>query len=81
MSARELAAAINVPANRISEIVRERRSVGADTALRPARDFTIPIRASGSMRRSRTTLSKAEGEVDLSGISAMRLDRRGWAGP
>jgi addiction module HigA family antidote len=34
MSARELVRAISVPANRISEIVRERRGVTADTALR-----------------------------------------------
>ena len=39
MSAHEVAEAIGVPANRISDIVRERRSVTADTALRLADQF------------------------------------------
>lgn len=37
MSANRLAHAIDVPANRITELVAERRSVTADTALRLAR--------------------------------------------
>lgn len=37
MSANRLAQAIDVPANRITELVAERRSVTADTALRLAR--------------------------------------------
>ena len=39
MSAHQLAEAIDVPADRISEIVRENRSVTADTALRLAKQF------------------------------------------
>ena len=39
MSSHQLAYAIDVPANRISEIVREARSVTADTALRLAVHF------------------------------------------
>lgn len=39
MSARELAVAIDVPANRITELIRGRRGVSADTALRLARYF------------------------------------------
>ena len=39
LSAHQLADAIDVPANRISEIVREHRSVTADTALRLAKHF------------------------------------------
>jgi antitoxin HigA-1 len=39
MSASALAKALNVPAARINEIVRERRSVSADTAMRLARYF------------------------------------------
>ncbi len=39
LSARELGAAIGVPANRISEIIRGRRGVSADTALRLGRYF------------------------------------------
>jgi addiction module HigA family antidote len=37
MSANRLAAALEVPANRITEIVAERRAITADTALRLAR--------------------------------------------
>jgi addiction module HigA family antidote len=39
MSANALATALHVPAPRINEIVRERRSVTPDTALRLARFF------------------------------------------
>ena len=39
MSANALAKALNVPAPRINDIVRERRGVSADTAMRLARFF------------------------------------------
>src|SRR5229473_26542 len=39
MSATALAKALNVPGARINEIVRERRAVTADTAMRLARYF------------------------------------------
>jgi antitoxin HigA-1 len=39
MSANALSKALNVPAPRINEIVRQRRGVSADTALRLARYF------------------------------------------
>lgn len=39
MSANALALALNVPATRIHEIVKERRSITADTAERLARYF------------------------------------------
>lgn len=39
MSANALAKALNVPAPRINDIVRERRGITADTALRLARYF------------------------------------------
>ena len=39
LSARRLAAALHVPSNRITDIVRGRRNVSADTALRLARYF------------------------------------------
>ncbi len=39
MSARALASAIKVPSNRVSDIVRERRDVSADTAIRLGRYF------------------------------------------
>jgi len=37
MSARELAIELGIPANRITEIIRGRRGITADTALRLAR--------------------------------------------
>jgi addiction module HigA family antidote len=39
MSARALAVALHVPPARVSDIVRERRGVTADTAMRLARHF------------------------------------------
>ena len=39
LSMRELAAALDVPVNRISQIVRNQRAITADTALRLARYF------------------------------------------
>lgn len=42
ISSNALALALHVPVTRISEIVNERRSVTADTALRLARYFRMP---------------------------------------
>lgn len=42
ISANALAMALHVPVTRISEIVNERRSITADTALRLARYFGMP---------------------------------------
>ena len=42
ISANALALALRVPVTRISEIVNERRSITADTALRLARYFRMP---------------------------------------
>jgi addiction module HigA family antidote len=39
MSANALAKALNVPAPRVNDVVRERRGVSADTAMRLARYF------------------------------------------
>jgi addiction module HigA family antidote len=39
LSANALAKALNVPAPRINDIVRERRGISADTAMRLARHF------------------------------------------
>ena len=39
MSANALAKALNVPAPRVNDVVRERRGVSADTAMRLARCF------------------------------------------
>jgi addiction module HigA family antidote len=39
LSANQLALDLHVPANRLSEVIRGRRSISADTALRLARYF------------------------------------------
>lgn len=39
MGAHQLAAAVNAPVSYIDEIMREKRSVTADTALRLAKEF------------------------------------------
>ena len=39
LSGRGLAAALHVPSNRVSDIIRGRRAISADTALRLARYF------------------------------------------
>jgi antitoxin HigA-1 len=45
MSANALAKALNVPAPRVNDIVRERRGVSADTAMRLARYFGSDARS------------------------------------
>jgi antitoxin HigA-1 len=67
MSARELATAIGVPGNRISDIVRERRAVSADTAIRLGRYFQTTPRFWLNLQQAHE-LSKAESETDYSGI-------------
>ena len=69
MSARALAEAIGVPANRLSEIVRERRGVTADTALRLARYFGTDARFWTNLQVAHD-LSKAEAETDYSKLPA-----------
>ncbi len=67
MSARQLALALGVPANRISELVRERRSMTADTAIRLGRYFGTDAKSWMNMQQSHD-ISKAEAENDYSKI-------------
>ena len=67
LSARALAAAVDVPANRISDIVRGRRDVSADTAIRLGRYFGTDPRFWLNLQVAHD-LSKAEAERDYSGI-------------
>jgi addiction module HigA family antidote len=67
MSARALAEAIGVPANRLSEIVRERRGITADTALRLGRYFGTEALFWINLQVAHD-LSKAEAETDYSRI-------------
>ena len=53
MSANALAKALNVPAPRINDIVRERRGVSADTAMRLARYFGGSAEITNSKRIAR----------------------------
>lgn len=61
ISARELAAALGVPANRISEIVRGRRGVSADTAARLGRYFSTSAEMWLNMQQAHE-LSKVRAE-------------------
>jgi addiction module HigA family antidote len=67
LSARAVAQAIGVPGNRISDLVRARRDVSADTAIRLGRYF-----GTGSQfwlnLQSAHDLSKAERDNDYSEI-------------
>ena len=70
LSANALALALRVPVTRISEIVRERRGVTADTALRLARyfgttpDFWMKIQMSYDLAiASRDVIERIEVEI------------------
>ena len=67
LSARALAAAIEVPPNRISEIVRGRRDISADTAIRLGRYFGTDPRFWLNLQTAHD-LSKAEASGDFSRI-------------
>jgi addiction module HigA family antidote len=67
LSARALSEAIGVPANRISEIIRERRSITADTALRLGRYFGTDPRFWLNLQMAHD-LSKAEASTDYSAV-------------
>lgn len=67
LSASTLAAALHVPPNRISEIVRARRDVTADSAIRLARYFRTTPRFWLNLQAA-YDLSKAEAETDFRNI-------------
>ena len=67
MSARQLADAIGVPSNRISDIVRQRRGVTADTAIRLGRFFGTDPQFWLNMQQG-YELSKAQAETDYSKV-------------
>jgi addiction module HigA family antidote len=68
LSARALAQAIGVPGNRISDLVRARRDVSADTAIRLGRYFGTGAQFWLNLQ-SAHDLSKAERDHDYSEIS------------
>ena len=65
LSAHALAMALQVPAPRINDIVRERRTVTVDTALRMAHyfgtspDFWLGLQADFDMARARASMGTA----------------------
>ncbi len=69
LSATALARALGVPANRISDIVRGRRDVSADTAIRLGRYFEVDPRFWINLQTAHN-LSRAEAENDYSAIAA-----------
>ena len=68
LSARALAAAIAVPPNRISDIIRGRRDVSADTAIRLGRYFGTDPRFWLNLQTA-YDLSRAAAEGDFSTIT------------
>lgn len=67
LSARQLARELGVPGNRISDLVRQRRDVSADTAIRLGRYFETDPRFWLNLQAAHD-LSKAEAEQDYSAI-------------
>jgi antitoxin HigA-1 len=69
MSASALARALDVPGNRITEIVAGRRSVTADTAIRLSHYFGTSVEFWTNMQTT-YDLVKAEAENDYSKVRA-----------
>lgn len=67
MSARALAKALNVPANRLTEIMRGERDVSADTAIRLGRYFGTDPRFWLNLQAA-YDLSRAESENNYTRI-------------
>lgn len=67
MSARSLAKALGVPANRITEIMRGERDVSADTAIRLGRYFKTDPRFWLNLQAA-FDLSKAERENNCAAV-------------
>jgi addiction module HigA family antidote len=67
LSASALAQAIGVPPNRISDIIRRRRDVSADTAIRLGRFFAVDPRFWLNLQTA-YDLSLAESQHDYSSV-------------
>jgi antitoxin HigA-1 len=67
LSASALAQAIGVPANRITDVIRQRRDVSADTAIRLGRFFAVDPRFWLNLQTA-YDLSLAESEHDYSSV-------------
>jgi addiction module HigA family antidote len=71
LSANGLARALGVPGNRISDIIRQRRDVSADTAIRLGRYFGVDPRFWLNLQAAHD-LSCAEAEHDYSAAPLRR---------
>jgi addiction module HigA family antidote len=69
LSSNALAKTLGVPGNRISDLVRQRRAVSADTAIRLGRYFDVDPRFWLNLQTAHD-LSRAESEHDYSGLRA-----------
>ncbi|TXN33361.1 HigA family addiction module antitoxin [Methylobacterium sp. WL19] len=67
LSARQVAAEIGVPPNRLSEIIRERRGVSADTAIRLGVRFGTSPQFWLNLQNAHD-LSKARATMDYSAV-------------
>jgi antitoxin HigA-1 len=69
MSVNALAIALRVPASRINDVVRQKRGVSIDTALRLARyfnttaQFWMNLQISYDLKIARKTMAKIESEI------------------
>jgi antitoxin HigA-1 len=72
LTAADLGRLLNVPANRISELVRARRAMTADTALRLERLFQMPAGFWMGLQAS-YDVSKAQAENDYSALKAFQI--------
>jgi len=70
MSATALAALVHVPANRMTEIVAEKRSITAGTALRLAKCFATTPQFWLNLQQA-YDLRKAEGEKEI--VAVLRM--------
>ena len=76
MNAHSLAMALQVPAPRINDVVRERRAITADTALRLAKDFGtsaefwLGLQTDYDMAIARTSMTKVLARIERCALPA-----------
>ena len=69
MSANALAVALRIPAPRINDVIRQKRSISIDTALRLARyfnttaQFWMNLQISYDLKSARQKMTKIEDEI------------------
>jgi addiction module HigA family antidote len=82
MSAAQLARTLDVPANRISQIIAGKRAISADTALRLARhfgtsaDFWMNLQKTYDLDLARQHIGKAIGQIPKRPVAAEQIPER-----